>query len=195
MTRHETHQPKVPILIVYFSLPGICQSIAPTAPNACVTRSRLISHGYTAYLAEMIQKFIGGTSYRLLPKDAYPIAYDELVAKILNENKTQYLPPIANKPLDLANFETIFIGFPIWCGTIPAIINTFLQQYDFSKQRVLMFSIQGARAPIDTTTQIKMQLKTPSRIDAVFSLTAADMPTANHALYQWLKAQGFTMNN
>ena len=51
-------------------------------------------------------------------------------------------PDIKNK-INLANYETIYLGFPIWWYTAPRIINTFLESYDFTNKKVYLFATSG----------------------------------------------------
>ena len=64
-------------------------------------------------------------------------------------------PAIANKIENFDNYNLIFLGFPIWWGREPAIINTFLESYDFSKKIVVPFATSGSSGIEDAVTNIK----------------------------------------
>lgn len=51
-------------------------------------------------------------------------------------------PDIKNK-INIADYETIYLGFPIWWYTAPRIINTFLESYDFTNKKVYLFATSG----------------------------------------------------
>ena len=52
-------------------------------------------------------------------------------------------PAIADKNANIADYDTIFIGFPIWWYVAPTIINTFLESYDFSGKKIVLFATSG----------------------------------------------------
>ena len=52
-------------------------------------------------------------------------------------------PAIAGKVADMAQYDTVFVGFPIWWYQAPRIIETFLESYDFSGKTVIPFATSG----------------------------------------------------
>lgn len=53
-------------------------------------------------------------------------------------------PAIADKNANIADYETIYIGFPVWWYIAPTIINTFLEAYDFSGKKIILFATSGS---------------------------------------------------
>ena len=53
-------------------------------------------------------------------------------------------PAIADKDANVAESDVIFLGFPIWWYTAPTIINTFLEGYDFSGKKIVLFATSGS---------------------------------------------------
>ncbi|MDD6280024.1 MAG: flavodoxin, partial [Oscillospiraceae bacterium] len=58
-------------------------------------------------------------------------------------NDKSFRPGIANKVYDMEQYDTVFIGFPIWWYVAPTIINTFLEQYDFNGKKIIPFVTSG----------------------------------------------------
>ena len=52
-------------------------------------------------------------------------------------------PAIVKKELDLSKYDTVLVGFPIWWYVAPTIINTFLESYDFSGKKIVLFATSG----------------------------------------------------
>lgn len=52
-------------------------------------------------------------------------------------------PELADKDADIAAYDRVFVGFPIWWSTAPAIIKTFLESYDFSGKTIVLFATSG----------------------------------------------------
>ena len=52
-------------------------------------------------------------------------------------------PTLADTDANIAEYDTIFVGFPIWWYVAPTIINTFLETYDFSGKKIILFATSG----------------------------------------------------
>jgi len=64
-------------------------------------------------------------------------------------------PAIANKVENMAQYDTVFVGFPIWWYIAPTIINTFLEQYDFTGKTVVPFFTSGGSGAGETLNYLK----------------------------------------
>ena len=58
-------------------------------------------------------------------------------------NDKSFRPEMVKKELDTAKYDTILVGFPIWWYVAPTIINTFLESYDFSGKKIVLFATSG----------------------------------------------------
>lgn len=59
----------------------------------------------------------------------------------MNDKKSR--PELADKDADIAAYDTILLGFPIWWYVAPTIINSFLESYDFSGKKIILFATSG----------------------------------------------------
>ena len=128
------------------------ETTAPTtAPTEAVTQpaaqgKTLIvyfswsSSGNTEKMANTIKTRVGGDILEIEPAVAYPTDYSECgeVAKVERDENAR--PEIANLPDSLDEYDTIFVGYPIWWHTAPMIIGTFLENYDLSGKEIYPFS-------------------------------------------------------
>lgn len=64
-------------------------------------------------------------------------------------------PEIANKVPDFEEYDTVFLGFPIWWYVAPAIINTFVESYDFSEKTIVPFATSGGSSMGKTAEVLK----------------------------------------
>ena len=102
--------------------------------------------GETARLAKTLAGVIGGDLFEIRPQTAYTAAdLDWNNAKSrssveMNDPKSR--PPMAEVP-QLAGYDTVFVGFPIWWYQAPRIIQTFLESADFSGKTVIPFATSG----------------------------------------------------
>lgn len=105
--------------------------------------------GVTKRLAETLASSIGADLYEIKP--AVPYTRDDLnyyndKSRSSVEMKTPGLvsrPALADTNANVANYDTIFVGFPIWWYTAPTIIHTFLEAYDFSGKTIVPFATSG----------------------------------------------------
>ena len=103
--------------------------------------------GETARLAKTLAGVIGGDLFEIRPQTAYTAAdLDWNNAKSrssveMNDPKSR--PAMAEVP-QLAGYDTVFVGFPIWWYQAPRIIETFLESYDFSGKTVIPFATSGS---------------------------------------------------
>lgn len=98
------------------------------------------SSGNTEKMANTIRERTDGDLLKIEPATAYPTDYSECgdVAKAERDGNAR--PEIANLPDSLDEYDTIFIGYPIWWHTAPMIIGTFLESYDLSGKEIYPFS-------------------------------------------------------
>lgn len=96
--------------------------------------------GNTEKMATYIQEQTGGDLLELEPLNPYPTDYNECgeVAKVERDENAR--PEIANLPDSIAEYDTIFVGYPIWWHTAPMIIGTFLGNYDLTGVEIYPFT-------------------------------------------------------
>ena len=98
---------------------------------------RSIEKGNTAWAAEHIQAAVGGDIFEIEPVNAYSDNYKECVAQSIQDVKTKARPEIKAFVEDMAQYDTIFVCYPCWCGTAPMCVFTFLEHYDLSGKKIL----------------------------------------------------------
>lgn len=99
--------------------------------------------GHTRKMAEVIAKQTGADLLEIKPKIPYTQDYNAVVSQAKKEIMEGYLPPIEKIDHDLSKYDTIYIGTPIWWGTLAPPLTTFLKEQDFSGKIILPFSTHG----------------------------------------------------
>ena len=103
--------------------------------------------GNTKALAETIAETTGADIVEIVPETPYTsedINYSNDNCRANKEqNDDSARPEIANKIENIDDYDTIFLGYPIWWGTMPKIINTFLESYDLSGKTIMPFCTSG----------------------------------------------------
>lgn len=87
--------------------------------------------GNTQHVAERIASLTGGTLFRIEPEKPYPAEYKPCTEVAKAEKEADARPAIKSKVESWEQYDTVFIGCPVWWWTAPMIINTFAESYDF----------------------------------------------------------------
>ncbi|WP_086477853.1 MULTISPECIES: flavodoxin family protein [Arenibacter] len=93
----------------------------------------------TKAVAEMIQEEVGGDLVALVLENPYPEDYHAIVKQVAEENEIGFIPPLKTK-VDMARYDTVFLGFPTWGMQLPPPIKSFLNQYDLSDKTIIPFN-------------------------------------------------------
>ena len=103
--------------------------------------------GNTKKVAEMIGTVIDSPVISIIPKDEYTLEDIDYTSENSRANKEQQnskaRPEIANK-IDITNYDTIYLGYPIWWGDVPKIILTLIDTYDFRGKTIIPFCTSGS---------------------------------------------------
>ena len=96
--------------------------------------------GNTKEMASYIAEQTGGDVFEIQPVTPYPEDYQETgdIAKEERDNNAR--PEVLNMPEDISDYDTLFIGYPIWWHTAPMVIGTFLENYDLTGVEVYPFT-------------------------------------------------------
>lgn len=103
--------------------------------------------GVTAKVAEKLSEAIGADLYEIEPEVPYTKAdldwTDKKARSTIEMNDPVSRPALANKRDNMAEYDTVFVGFPIWWYVAPTIINTFLESYDLTGKTIIPFATSG----------------------------------------------------
>ncbi len=103
--------------------------------------------GTTARVAKNLAQAAGADLYEIKP--AVPYTKDDLnwmdkkSRSSVEMNDKSSRPELADKDADIAAYDTVLLGFPIWWYVAPTIVKSFLESYDFSGKRIILFATSG----------------------------------------------------
>lgn len=115
--------------------------------------------GVTKKVAEKIAAAANGDLFQIEPE----IAYSEKDLNWMNKNSRSSLemsdkdfrPAMVKTELNLSEYDSILLGFPIWWYVAPTIINTFLESYDFSGKKITLFATSGGSGFGNTVQELR----------------------------------------
>ncbi|EPF30937.1 hypothetical protein HMPREF9194_01264 [Treponema maltophilum ATCC 51939] len=103
--------------------------------------------GVTAQAARSLADAAGADLYEIKPAVPYTNADLDWMNKksrsSIEMNDKASRPAIADTNAHVADYDVVFVGFPIWWYIAPTIINTFLERYDFSGKKIVLFATSG----------------------------------------------------
>ena len=115
--------------------------------------------GVTKKVAEKLAEAAGADLFEIKPEVAYTEAdlnwMDKKSRSSIEMNDKSFRPAIAEKYNNMADYDVVYVGFPIWWYVAPTIINTFLESYDFSDKTIIPFATSGGSGMGKTVAVLK----------------------------------------
>lgn len=124
--------------------------------------------GVTAEAAKKLAKAAGADLYEIKPAVPYTDKdldwrNEQSRSSVEMRSKTSR-PALADNNADISQYDTIFLGFPIWWYVAPTIINTFLESYDFSGKTIILFATSGGSGFGSTVKNLKDSVASDTNI-------------------------------
>ncbi len=117
-------------LILYYSRKG---------ENYVNGSIQTISKGNTERVAEFIQKAVGGDLFEIEPVREYSASYMTCIKEAQDEQRGNKRPAVKSLPENLDAYDTVFIGYPNWWGTMPMFMFTVLDAFDWTGKKIVPF--------------------------------------------------------
>lgn len=128
------------ILIAYFTW---AENVTDISGVDATTSASVQAPGNVARMAVWIQQETGGDLFSIMVKEPYSANYDECLDRAADEKAENARPALVEKALDMAEYDTVFLGFPNWWYSAPMAVFSFLEENDLSGKRVVLFCSHG----------------------------------------------------
>lgn len=125
--------------------------------------------GRTAAVAEKLAAAIGADLFEIKPVKPYSssdLNYMNPMARCNREHVLKKQVPVEGRIKHFEEYELVLIGFPIWYGCAPNVVNTFCRGYDWSGKKVAAFAKSGGGGIGRTAKKLKPYVKGADVIDA-----------------------------
>ena len=177
------------ILTVYFTRVG--NTDFDDDPDAVSGASLLLNEkkellGNSQVIGQMIQNAAGGDIVSINTKGQYPSSYSDTVLAASKEMKRQELPELVDMPENLDGYDTVFLVFPLWWGTIPKPVEAFLKSYDFSGKSVIPVVTHGGGGAGRSIEDIKEACVGDVKEEPL-EIYCGDIPYCRERVTEWLK--------
>lgn len=165
-------------LIIYFSHPGENYSVGN------------IKVGNTKIIADYIKDYIGCESFEVVAEKNYDMPYNQLTELAKQEQETQEKPAFKGEIKNFDQYETIFIGTPIWWGTFPQVMFTFFDKYDMNGKTIIPFSTHEGSGLGQIVTDLKSQYP-KADIKEGLAIQGHKAKDSKDKVEKWVKSFGF----
>lgn len=147
--------------------------------------------GNTRAIAEFIQRGTGGDLFEIVPLTPYPEACDEVTAQAQQELAEGHRPPLKEGVDDMAGYGVLFIGSPIWWGTLAPPVMTFLESHDLSGKAIIAFVTHGGSGLSSSAGDLRELCPNASVLDDGLAIRGTAVSSAEGEVQSWLNALGF----
>ena len=160
---------------------GLQETEAETVNTTLVV---YFSHtGTTKGVAEYLHGLVGGDIIELEPVNAYPEGYSDALDPAKQEQNENARPALKPTIENFDSSDTIYMGYPIWWGTVPMLMFTFMESYDFSGKTVVPFSTSGGTGIEQSMSDIRDTIPDADVKDGLFVRD-------NDEILPWLQGLG-----
>lgn len=168
-------------LVVYFSKTGENYNVGE------------VKVGNTAMMASYIKEYLNADSFEIIPVNQYPNNYKESTEIAKKEQNENARPAIQNTLDNIEEYDTIFIGYPIWWGDMPQILYTFIENYNLDDKTIIPFNTHEGSGSSGTYQTLQDKLKNSNVNTSGLALTGTTARTEEGKIktINWLKELGY----
>lgn len=142
--------------------------------------------GNTKKVAELIQQETGASITTLEPETAYPSGFQAAVDEMSRQNKGKILPPFKPLAVNLNDYDTVFLGHPVWDSRLPPVIRTFLRDSNFNGKTIIPFNTHKGFGIGKSVAEIK-DFADGAKVLEVLSISEGELKSASSKVKTWLE--------
>ena len=136
------------------------------------------AEGNTARVAKEYAQKIGADLFEIVPETPYTAADIKWVNPIARCNREKFSKkdvPVKGRIDGFEQYDVVYIGFPIWYGCAPNVVNTFCKEYNWTGKKVYAFATSGGSGIGKTAEKLKPYVSGAVEVDAILVKSAADL--------------------
>ena len=166
------------VLIVFFSHAGENYGVGD------------IKIGNTKLVADEIQRLTGGDEFEIVAEKSYDMPYDALTKLAKEESGKNEKPAFKGEVKDIDQYDTVFIGGPIWWGTYPQVMFTFFDKYNLNGKIIIPFSTHEGSGLGNVVSDLK-HIYPKANFKTPFSIYGHECQKDLSKVDKWLKGLGY----
>ncbi|MBQ6047531.1 MAG: flavodoxin [Bacteroidales bacterium] len=149
-----------------------------------------IEVGNTKIVADYISEITGADQYEIVTHKYDGMAYTPLINLAKKEAADGELPPYEGAAPDLSQYDTVFIGGPVWWGTYPQVMFTLFRDIDLSGKTVIPFTTHEGSGLANCVNDVKKAFP-KATVTKGFSIFGHEVRTGKAKVEKWLKGLGY----
>lgn len=146
--------------------------------------------GTTKQIAEELQKRLGADVEEIKATNPYAGTYDETIARCREEMGNNTLPQISPIKANIKDYDTVFLGYPVWFGICARPMLSLINTADFANKRIVPFCTFGSGGIVETTEQLKKALPL-AKVENGFGIRQIRIDRMATELDRFLKINGY----
>lgn len=179
-------------LIAYLSYP------LPDGTDANTSASRVIVdgelYGSVEYMAKVIQKNTNADIFEIQPLESYGNDFNTVADRALTEQENGVLPELLNHIENLDQYDTIFVGYPVWWYDMPQMMYSFFDEYDFRGKTIIPFNSHGGNGFSGSVQEIAdLEPNAAVRTDGL-TISRTVMANSESTIVDWLERIGMKVS-
>ncbi|MDD5422961.1 MAG: flavodoxin [Candidatus Omnitrophota bacterium] len=179
--------------ILFMAAPAGMSFAADEAAPSSGDKKILVAYfsltGNTREVAGQIHKLVGGDIFEIRSIKPYPTEYNVVVKVAKKEISDGYKPELLTKVDNIGSYDVIYIGYPVWWGTFPPPVKTFLSKYDLSGKTVVPFCTHGGGGPGHSFADVSELCPRSTVLDS-FETLGNRAKDAQGEVSEWLREIG-----
>ena len=177
------------ILIAYFTAAE--NSGVDAVSSASVVTVDDTAKGVSHAVADMIAERTGGELFSIQTSVVYPADMGELIDYVAEEQDAGVLPELTTHIEDLDEYDTVFVGFPIWWYDMPQVMYSFFEEYDFAGKTIIPFTVHNGSRLSGTPATIQELEPEATVIQDGFTVSHQNAADAAEDVAAWLDGLGY----
>ncbi len=146
---------------------------------------KTLAVGNTEIAAGIIRELTGADLFKIEQTQAYSKDYNECIAQAQADQKRDARPELKNYPESLADYDTIYLGFPNYWGTMPMAVFTFLEHFDFAGKTIKPFCTHEGSGMGDSEKDIK-KLCPDANVENGLAIHGGSVQGAGKEIEKWI---------
>ena len=165
-------------LVVFFSHAGENYSVGN------------IKVGNTKIVADYISEMTGADQFEVVADKDYDMPYMQLIEVAKQEAHNGELPPMVGRLENVDQYDTVFIGGPVWWGTYPQVMFTFFRDYDLNGKTIIPFTTHEGSGLASCVEDVRSAYPNAD-VKPGFAIYGHDVRSGRSKVEKWLKGLGF----
>lgn len=172
-------------LVAYFSHPVGTELDVTTGASVMEVNGEYL--GLIQQTANWIAEEVKADQFRIQAQKNYPDDIGALIGEAIDEKDESQRPELASEIENFEQYETIYLGYPIWNGDFPMAFYTFLESYDFTEKTVIPFNVHGGSGLAGTVEALTEELPNATVVSNALSISRNRIADSQQEVLDWVE--------